>query len=56
MKLERSQVQNQEEEVGLHTRDSAARTSGCGYHEHQQVRLVQGAPDKFIELESTKSY
>lgn len=27
-----------------------------GYHEHQQLRLVQGAPDKFIELESTKSY
>lgn len=26
------------------------------YHEHQKLRLVQGAPDKFRELESNKSY
>lgn len=30
MKLEESQVKNQEKEVGLHTRDSAASASGCG--------------------------
>lgn len=56
MKLEGNQVQNQKKEVGLHTRGSAAELLFAGYCEHQQLRLVQGAPDKFIELESTKSY
>lgn len=54
IKLEETQVQNQEKEVGLHICNSAAEPSGSGIH--QQLTLVQGALDKFKELESIKSY